>query len=118
MTLAEQVFAQAVVLSGGITAAKEPMLQVLCQSAVNSLTARLRSALSPEDCKADFIAAASLYALAALSEVDEVGNLERMQIGDVTMVRRSQSPASACLRSQAALMMGPYLADGFSFRGV
>ena len=118
MSLVEQVFAQAVLLAGGVTAIKEPMLQVLCQAAVNSLAARLRPALSPEDCKAEFIAAASLYALAAFSEVDEVENLERVQIGDVTMVRRSDSPAAACLRSQAGLMMGPYLADGFSFRGV
>jgi len=44
--------------------------------------------------------------------------LERMQIGDVTMVRRSKSPAAACLRSQAGLMMSPYTADSFSFRGV
>ncbi len=118
MTLVEQVFAQAALLSGQIGAAQEPMLQVLCQSAVTSLTARLRPGLGPEDCKADFIAAASLYALAALSELDEVGNLERMQIGDVTMQRRSKSPAAACLRSQAALMMGPYWADTFAFRGV
>ena len=118
MSILEQVFAQAMLLSGEITQKQEPMLRVLCQSAVNSLAARLRSGLGPEDCRADFIAAASLYALAALSELDEVGNLERMQIGDVTMVRRSKSPASACLRSQAVLMMGPYLADGFTFRGV
>ena len=118
MSLVEQVFAQAVLLAGGVTASREPLLQVLCQAAVNSLAARLRPSLSPEDCKADFIAAASLYALAALSEVDEVTNLERMQIGDVTMVRRSDSTASACLRNQAGLMMGPYLADSFSFRGV
>ncbi len=118
MTLTEQVFAQAALLSGAVSTAQEPMLQVLSQSAVSSLTARLRPGLTPEDCKADFIAAAGLYALAALSEVDEVSNLEKMQIGDVTMQRRSKSPAAACLRSQAALMMGPYMADSFAFRGV
>ena len=118
MSITDQVFAQAMLLSGAVTKEQEPLLQVLCQSAVNSLTARLRPGLSADDCKADFIAAASLYALASLSELDEVGQLERMQIGDVTMVRRSKSPASACLRSQAALMMGPYLVDKFAFRGV
>jgi hypothetical protein len=118
MIMVEQVFAQAMLLSGEICAQQEPMLKVLCQSAVNSLTARLRPGLRPADCKADFIAAASLYALAALSELDEIGNLDRMQVGDVTMVRSSRSPAAACLRSQANLMMGPYLQDRFSFRGV
>lgn len=118
MTLLEQVLAQAVLLAGGVEQAQQPVLQALCQAAVSSLTARLRPNLSPEDCKADFVAAASLYALAAWSEVDEVGNLERMQLGDISMVRRSKSPAAACLRSQAGLMMSPYTVDRFSFRGV
>ena len=118
MTLFEQVFAQAALLVGGVEAQQEQVLRALCRAAVNSLSARLRPNLSPEDCKADFIAAASLYALAAWSEVDEVANLERMQIGDISMVRRSKSPAAACLRSQAGLMMGPYTVDRFSFRGV
>ncbi len=118
MTLLEQIFAQAALLAGGVDEQQEQILQALCRAAASSLTARLRPNLSPEDCKADFVAAASLYALAAWSEVDEVANLERMQIADVTMVRRSKSPAAACLRSQAGLMMSPYTVDSFSFRGV
>jgi hypothetical protein len=118
MTLLEQVFAQAAVLAGGVEQSQEQLLQALCRAAVSSLSARLRPNLSPEDCKADFIAAASLYALAAWSEVDEVQGLERMQIGDISMVRRSKSPAAACLRSQAGLIMSPYTVDCFSFRGV
>ena len=118
MTILEQVFTQAALLAGGVEARQEPVLQALCRAAVSSLSARLRPNLSPEDCKADFIAAASLYALAAWSEVDEVQGLERMQIGDVSMVRRSKSPAAACLRSQAGLMMSPYTVDRFSFLGV
>ncbi len=118
MTIQEQVFAQAAVLCGGIEATKQAMLQTLCHAAVQSLSARLRPGLTAEDCRADFIASASLYALAALSELDEVQQLERMQIGDVTMQRRGGSPAATCLRNQAALMMAPYLCDGFSFLGV
>ena len=118
MTLLEQVFAQAAVLAGGVEQSQAQLLQALCRAAVSSLSARLRPNLSAEDCKADFIAAASLYALAAWSEVDEVQGLERMQIGDISMVRRSKSPAAACLRSQAGLIMSPYTVDCFSFRGV
>lgn len=118
MTLIEQTYAQAVLLSGTAGENQAQMLQVLCQSAVNHLTARLRPGLTPEDCKADFVAAASLYALAALSEIDDVSQLQRMQIGDVTVQRGSANAAASCLRNQAELMMGPYLVGKFSFRGV
>jgi len=118
MTLTEQTYAQAVLLSGTVGEKQEQMLKVLCQSAVNDLTARLRPGLTPEDCKADFVAAASLYALAALSEIDDVSQLQRMQLGDVTLQRGSGNAAAQCLRSQAALMMGPYLVGKFCFRGI
>ena len=65
-----------------------------------------------DDCKADFVAAASLYALAALSEADETKNLSQLQIGDVTMKRGSSSPAARCLRKQAQLIMFPFV-DGY-----
>ena len=69
--------------------------------------------------QADFIAAASLFALAALNQVKEE-NLEQITAGDLT-VRRSAGytdAASNCLRNQAELMIMPYLKDSFSFRGV
>lgn len=117
MTLTQQVFAQALLLAGKEGSVNEALLEVFCQSAVASLTAQLREGLVPDDCKADFIAAASLYALAALSETDEMARLEQIQVGDVTM-RRGGSAAAACLRNQARLMMSPYLQDGFAFLGV
>lgn len=116
--ITNQVYAQAVLLSGVHESTQEQLLMLLCQAAVGSLTARLREGLSPEDCKADFVAAASLYALAALSETDSLTNLEQLQVGDVTMKRGGSSAACRCLRNQAELMMSPYLKDRFSFMGV
>ena len=95
MTLTQQVFAQAVLVSGADAPQQESLLWVLCQSAVNALTAQLREGITVEDCKADFVAAASLYALAALSEVDPLMNLEQMQIGDVTLKRGGGAAAAA-----------------------
>lgn len=118
MTLTEQTYAQAVLLSGTEDARQAALLSLFCQSAVNHLTLRLRDGLTPEDCKADFVAASALYALAALSETDEVSNLERVQLGDVTLQPGSSSAAARCLRTQAGLMMAPYLKENFSFRGV
>lgn len=118
MNLTEQIFAQAVLLAGSIDSRQEALLRLLCAGAETSLTARLRDGIAPADCKADFIAAASLYALAALSEVDDVANVESFTAGDVTARKGKASAASACLRYQADLMISPYSKSAFSFRGV
>lgn len=117
MTLTEQVFAQALLMAGEDSQVSEDVLAVLCQSATATLRDRLQEGLTPEDCKADFVAAASLYALAAASEADEMADFDHIQVGDVTM-KRGGTAAAACLRNQARLMMAPYLMDRFTFRGV
>ena len=117
MTLTQQVLAQALLLAGNDGSVNQGLLELFCQSATTSLASQLREGLTPEDCKADFIAAASLYALAALSETDALAQLSHIQVGDVTM-KRGGGAAAACLRNQARLMMSPYLQDGFAFLGV
>ena len=118
MTLKEQVFAQAALLAGQLEGNRLEMLDVLCTASVASLTARLRPGLTPEDCKADFVAAASLYALAALNEVGDTDRLEEISAGDLTLRKSSADAAANCLRNQAEIMIVPYLKDRFSFRGV
>ena len=49
MTLAEQVFAQALLLAGELDEKQEALLTLLCRGTVSSLTARLRDGLTPED---------------------------------------------------------------------
>ena len=78
MTLTEQVHAQALLMSQQNTEEDSAMLEVLCRAAVASLARQLRAGITPEDCKADFVAAASLYALAARSELDEMAQLEQV----------------------------------------
>lgn len=118
MTLKDQVLAQALLLAGELDTRQTELLGALCTAATASLAARLRDGLSPQDCKADFVAAASLFALAALGSVDDAAQLEQFRIGDVTVYRGSRDAASNCLRNQAELMIAPYLKDRFSFRGV
>ena len=60
MTLTEQIFAHALVLAGELEPRQEALLKVLCRSAENALSMRLRQGLTPEDCKADFLSAAGL----------------------------------------------------------
>jgi hypothetical protein len=78
----------------------------------------MKEGLSAEDCKADFIASASLCALAALSEAGGDLGLEQVTLGDVTLKRKNGNAAANCLRNQAELMMYPYLKDRFAFLGV
>lgn len=118
MTLKEQVLAQAVLLSGGVEDGQLPMLELLCQAAVTSISHRLRPGLTPDDCRADFVAAAALTALSGMHQVSEDNVLESVQAGDVVLRRRSGDVAANCLRNQAELMIAPYLQDRFSFLGV
>ena len=94
------------------------LLRLLCQSAASSLASRLRPGLTPEDCRADFVAAASLFALASMSQVAGDTALEAVKVGDVTLKRKDADTASRCLHSQATLIIAPYLQDRFSFQGV
>jgi hypothetical protein len=50
--------------------------------------------------------------------MDEMDRLEQITAGDITLKRAGGDVASNCLRYQAELMIAPYLANGFTFRGV
>lgn len=118
MILGEQVYAQALLLAGQLDERQSQLLQVLCTAAASSLESRLRDGITPEDCKADFIAAASLYALAAMSSYRQGKESGEFKIGDVTVRRSDQDTASKCLYNQAELIITPYLKDQFLFKGV
>lgn len=118
MTLKEQVLAQAMLLAGELTDQQTEILNALCTATTASLSARLRDGLTPEDCKADFIAASSLLALAAMSGVEDGAKTEQITAGDFTIRKQYSNAASNCLRAQAELMILPYLKDNFSFVGV
>ena len=71
MSLTDQVFAQACLLAGDMERREQELLRLLSAAAASSLQARLRPGLTPEDCRADFVAAASLFALSSMSELAE-----------------------------------------------
>ena len=118
MTMIDQIYAQAMVLAGDLSEHQAVVLKALCTATGASLESRLRDGLTPDDCKADFIAAASLLALAALGSVGDDEGLEQITAGDFTIRKRSGDAASNCLRAQAELMIAPYLKDNFTFLGV
>lgn len=118
MSLTQQIYAHALVLTQDSTDRNLPLLEVLCRSAENALRGKLREGITPDDCKADFIAAASLLALAALAETDDLSRVEQIQTGDLTLRRNSADASACCLRYQAEILMKPYLKDQFAFMGV
>ena len=118
MTVQEQVFAQALALAGRLDDRQTGLLEVLSRSAAAALRGQLREGLKPEDCLADFTAAASLMALAAVSEAGESAAVERFTAGEVSVHRERNSEAANCLRYQARVMMMPYIRDPFAFLGV
>lgn len=120
MMLRDQVFAQAALLAGELDTQQTELLRVLCAVASSSLAARLRDGLTVDDCKADFIAAASLYALASLNSAEDTAGVQEFKAGDLTVKQGSgtKDAASRCLERQAELIIGPYLKDRFAFLGV
>lgn len=118
MTLTEQVINQARLMAQELTEENEALLEAICRAAVTSLQYRLRPPLTPEDCGEDFVMAAGLYAIAAMSGVTDLGQLEQVTAGDVTLRRGSMDAAANCLRSQAEMLMMPYLKTPFLFLGV
>ena len=120
MSLIEQIQAQALLLAGELTEGQIRILATLCHAAASSLENRLREGLTPDDCKADFIAAASLLALAAMNSVTGEESAEQISVGDFSakISRNRNDAASNCLRAQAELMIAPYLKDRFTFLGV
>lgn len=118
MNLSEQICAQATLLAGELSQRQSRLLEALCMATASTLAARLREGLTPADCKADFVAAASLLALAALNGVDEDRDVEQITAGDLTIRKGSRDAAANCLRAQAELMIAPYLKDRLFFQGV
>lgn len=118
MTVTEQIYAQSLLLLQDLKDSDEQMLMVLCRCAENSLTSKLKDGLTPSNCKADFVAAASLYAVAAMSEQSDAKNPQQVNVGDLTIRKSDANPAACCLRYQAEMLIAPYLKDNFAFLGV
>ena len=118
MTPVNEVYTRARILAPGMTGENQAMLEAMCQSAVSALKARLREDLTVEDCKEDFVTAASLLALSTMTKISDMDQLEQITAGDLTLRRGNGDTASECLRAQAKLLMAPYVKDPFVFVGV
>lgn len=118
MTMTELVFAQALLMAPDLSTTEQHMLQMMCHAAVTSLERKLRNNLAVKDCQNEFVSAASMYALAAMSEISEENQFEQISTGDLTLRRGNGTLASNCLRNQADMIMAPFVKLGMVFMGV
>lgn len=120
MRVADQVFSPAELLAGEMDTSGRELLRLLCGAAVNTLSCQLREEITPEDCREDFVAAASLYALGQWYRGRAGGEIQEFQAGDLT-VKQGQSNSQLSpesLQAQAMELLRPYLRDAFCFQGV
>lgn len=118
MTMTELVFTQALLMAPDLPADQQQMLRELCRAAVMLLERRLRDNLTVKNCHNEFVSAASMYALAALSEVNDMSQFEQITAGDLTLRRAEGSLGANCLRTQADMLMAPFVKLGVAFLGV
>lgn len=118
MITADMVCSQVLPLAGELSHQQQILLSLLCQGIVSSMNAQLREGTTSRDCPQDFLAAGTLYALAALSDMDDTNQLEMFQAGDLTLRKHKEGTASAAMYRQAQAIMAPHVRDSFSFRGV
>lgn len=118
MTTSEHAYAQALLFAGPLEEVQKARLEVLCKSVEESLKHKLRPGLTPEDLRADYIAAVGLYGVAALEELEQRGEPKSFTASDLTIRREDAGVSVKCLRRQAEMLLAPYLCDSFSFRSV
>ena len=118
MMITQQVYAQALDMAGELEQKQQALLLALCRSGVASLKASLKQGLEPEDCLADFVSAAALLALAALSDAGVEAEAEQFAVGDMSIRTKRNTAAANCLRNQAKVLMTPYVKEAFFFAGV
>lgn len=116
----ETVLELALAVSGGEAQAR-PLLEALCQAAIEAWTARLGEGVSVEDCGAAFSCAAAFTAAADLTGgqgEDAVsftaGALSIREVGAAERIARAER-----LQRTAERLMAPYTVErGFTFQGV
>lgn len=98
--------------------ADDALLLTCCKAAEAELLSALKSGITEEDCADSFTLACCYLALSYLCAGRSTAP-EQFSVGDVSIRRGGEDISAACLRTQAKLVMAPYLNDStFAFKGV
>jgi len=117
MALSDEIYAAAAAGLGEPTEAEQTLLRSLCRAAEAALAARLRGGVSETDCRDAFVCAAAWTALSHFMTGARADGVTGFAAGDLKITKESGAAASELL-GRAELLMAPYVADSFSFRGV
>lgn len=109
---------KALLMVPALSEESQEMLKAMCQTAEVMLQSRLRNNITDKDCHNEFVTAAALYAVAAMSEITELGQMEQITAGDLTLKRKDGTLSADRLRQQADILMAPYVKQGIAFQGV
>ena len=116
MNLAEQIYAQALRMTGPLSPQQDALLRILSRGVKAELEGRLRRGVKTGEFRTELVSAGSLLALAAFCESDQ--SPERFTAGELTVQRGSGKETARSLRRQAERIMAPWLAGGTVFLGV
>lgn len=98
--------------------ADDAMLLACCKAAEAELLSFLKSGLTEEDCADSFTLACCYLALSYLCAGRSTAP-EQFSVGDISIRRGGEDISAACLRTQAKLIMAPFVTDSaFAFKGV
>ena len=113
MTVSDQVLNQAELLVGQTEDTDRERLRLLCRMVEAALARQLREDVTVEDCREDFVTAASVLAVSQWNAGEDV---QEFRAGDLTVKKGKRYPDS--LKTQALALLRPYLQSEFAFLGV
>lgn len=117
MARLDDIVDHARLFAGSLEEKQDAALQQLCAAAEQRLQRRLRPGQETE-CYDSFVCAAAWLALADLEALRNLENISEFTAGHLTVKRGGSSGAVSCLRTQAELLMAPYVSDSLIFREV
>lgn len=118
MSYTDEIFSMAQVFTGELSEGEQGVLRTVCEAAQAELTARLRPDVSPEDCGKSLISAACWLAIAIFSAGRQPAEISSFTAGELSLTFGASGTGAECLRTQAELIMSPYISGGFSVKGV
>jgi hypothetical protein len=115
MALLDEIYTMAAVFLAPDGDEAATALRTCCMASLRALEDRLRPGVTVEDCRESFICAAAWMALCGFETGLDADGVRSASAGDVSVTR---SPTADALRTQAELIMAPYIGDSFVFAGV
>ena len=118
MAMLDDIYTMAAVFAGPSGDEEQAALRTVCQAVQAGLSARLRPGITPETCEQAFVCAAAWMAVCCFGAGMSGDGVTAFSAGDISVSLGAKNAAAEALRTQAELLMAPYVRDSFCFLGV